>query len=166
MNKYILCAIISLTVSNYMFSADRNPEIIKNASYGVCDCEKTSVWGMIHAFGGLCRNSKVTYYTYNGEPIKTITSQQTPIDCYTLDPSAPKPQPTAYEVKFWPTIQMGLITKGAPGDFILFKDKHGNTITRYRFNKKTQKVTVIYCTDHCSNPRCTLLKTKEYQEFR
>ena len=56
MNKYILCAIISLTSSNCIFSADRNPEIIKNASYGVCDCEKPSVWGMIHAFDGLCRN--------------------------------------------------------------------------------------------------------------
>jgi hypothetical protein len=122
-------------------------EIIPHASYVIY--EGASKTGIGSGVPGTSR--QVTFYTSNGEPIKTEPFEMC---CFSaverkLDPSAPKPQPTTYKIKFWPAFHLGLVTsifgltKGSPGDFIVFHDKNGNIIDSHRYNKESDKVTVF-----------------------
>src|SRR5690349_9619970 len=72
-----------------------------------------------------------TFYTFNGDHLRTvdITPQNHNRLPDLVDRAAPKPQPVRSEVQYWPAIKIGFgMTKGVPGDFIMFRDKHGNCI--------------------------------------
>lgn len=47
------------------------------------------------------------------------------------------------------------MTKGVPGDFIVFCDKNGNKIQSFRYEKQTAKVTVAYGNAQENKPKIT-----------
>ena len=150
MNKYITAlsfVFLTVAISYPMEHIDKS--IIPNSSYMIYEDEQTMT-------GGVPASSRqVTFYTPTGDPIKTIEHHF----CFyamnrKLDQSAPKPQPIAYQIKYWPAISLGWgMTKGVPGDFIAFYDKNGNEIKRYRYDKTNNQITVFSETENTRNTR-------------
>lgn len=128
-----------LLVPSIAYCADKITPF-KGASYKVIEGKKDSITG------GIPTDSKyATYFTYDGQEVGKLDNpvqNMNKLD-QMLDPKAPKPQPTTYAIKYWPAIQLGFgMTKGAPGYFIVFSDKHGNTIESYRYDTNSQKISV------------------------
>lgn len=70
-----------------------------------------------------------------------------------LDPAAGKPQPANCRIQYWPAFPITFLgkvvaTKGVPRDFIVFYDKHENTIKSYRYNQTQQVITSFDGTHH------------------
>jgi hypothetical protein len=86
-------------------------------------------------------SERVTFYTYDGEKIKTTEYQIGSFQAQAnrLDSTAPKPQPVAYSIKYW-ECWIGIGYKGVPGHFMVFHDKHGNQIERFRFEKNKTNI--------------------------
>lgn len=133
MNKYSVLSLALLCVVNTSINAmqeELDESTVPNSSYFVYE-------GSTGTTGGVPMTSKlVTFYTFDGKPIKTIEHKfRFPVIERKLDRNAPKPRPTEYEVKYWPAIQLPFgMRKGAPGNFILFYDKNGNIINRFRYD--------------------------------
>lgn len=138
-NLFLLCSASTLA----MQPERSDLSIIPNATYFVCE-------GNEHAIptGGIPSNARhATFYTATGDEIQKISRSQA--DFFELksklDPQAPKPQPVTYAIKYWPAIQLGFgLTKGVPGYFIVFRDKHGNHIESYRYDTAAKKICVSY----------------------
>jgi|SRR5579871_6375536 len=62
-----------------------------------------------------------------------------------LDPKAPKPRAATYKIQYWSAIKVGFgMTKGKPGDFIVFYDKHGNRLKSFRYDQKRKGIITAY----------------------
>ncbi len=89
----------------------------------------------------------VTFYAYDGTPLATYRYR---MGCFSsveimLDPTAPKPQPATCVINYWPACELVFgMTKGVPGWFIVFYDRNGNKITRYRYDRDTHVITTGY----------------------
>jgi hypothetical protein len=125
MNKYLLLTLLSIATS---VLGDDRPAIVPGASYVISN-SPNAMRGYSYEPGG-----KATFYTSDGTLIRTVD----------ITPSAPKPQPVSSEVRYWPAIRVLFGTKGVPGDFIEFRDKHGNCIESYRYNQESHMVTTHY----------------------
>lgn len=133
-----LCA--NLIASLYSHSNREHCDgVIANASYCIYE-------GASDIVGGIGSSSKyVTFYTYNGNHITKIEHHDefSKINNM-LDHNAPKPQPITCTIKYWPAIPMPFGgTKGVPGWFICFYDKHGNQIDCYRYDEKKHEINVL-----------------------
>lgn len=129
MIRYFLFA-LALLPSTSLYTMDKNPEVILNASYLVY--EKTTMLGV----GVLPSSRYVSFYTYDGEFIESRKHDFsfTAIKKM-LDNKAHKPRPVKYKIVHWDGVQIGFgMRKGIPGKFIVFYDKNNNIITRYRYN--------------------------------
>jgi hypothetical protein len=127
-NTIMLCVIVNL--SSYAMETKVDPSVIPNASYLIYE-------GAADIVGGIPTSSRlVTFYTCDGTPLQQMNHQfKFPMMNRKLDQSAPKPRPTAYALTYWPAIQIGFgMTKGKPGDFIVFYDQHGNRIESFRYD--------------------------------
>ena len=88
MNSRLFFIMFAILASGHPILAD-NVSVIKNASYKVCDGEKEPDPTRT------CSGKQVTFYTYNGSPLKRVNIEN--YDCrettkdYALDPSAPRP---------------------------------------------------------------------------
>jgi len=140
-NKKILSLGLVTTAfiaNSYLFSMQKDEDkIISNASYCIFEGDNPK-----DIIGGIPGSSKtVTFYTFNGDKIKTIEHNfHFPLMRGKLDPKAPKPQPVSCMLRFWPAIELDFgMTKGVPGWFIIFYDKNGNRIESYRYYYDIQK---------------------------
>lgn len=117
-------------ISSFCSVDEDNNTIIPDASYVIYEGAST-------AHMGIPTTSKTaTFYTFNGNAIKTIEHYfRFPLIQKLLDSQAPKPQPTDYQIRYWPAIQIGFGTKGIPGFFIDFFDKNKNRIKSLRVKK-------------------------------
>jgi hypothetical protein len=115
--------------------------------------------------GGVAGGSKkVTFYTFDGNPIKTIEHHfRFPQMDRLLDPQAPKPQPTRYAVIYWPAISIGWGTKGMPGHFIHFFDKNNNKINSYRLDTSKPNALTEFDEKPSSELNLTLLSKGDIQ---
>lgn len=108
-----------------------NQEIIANASYYV-DAGFPKINSCISRIpGGITQGSDlVTFYTFDGNPIKTIICDRIDIKPDNmLDPNAPKPKPVSYRKIWWPAYRFGYgLLKSQPGYAVLYHDKSGNRI--------------------------------------
>jgi hypothetical protein len=123
-----LCIIMH--TSSYGMETKVDPSVIPNASYLIYE-------GAADIVGGIPTSSRlVTFYTCDGTPLQQMNHQfKFPVMTRKLDQSAPKPRPTTYTLAYWPAIQIGFgMTKGKPGDFIIFYDQHGNRIESFRYD--------------------------------
>lgn len=153
--KFMIALLAVVTNLSVMASLDES--VISQASYMVYDDANDLGW--MSSSGGF-----VTFYTAQGDYIEKVehnfrfSSMKSK-----LDKSAPRPQPVAYKVKYWPAFPIKgnpRVTKGVPGDFIIFYDKNGNVIARYRFNKESRLFSITssegtiveYSTDHFNDP--------------
>lgn len=128
-HQYLLLFFLYLP-AHAMQNNTPDDSVVSNASYLVYQ-------GATSIPGGVPTTSRIaTFYTFDGRPIKSVEHKFCfPVMDRKLDRNAPKPQPTEYEIKFWPAFQFPLgIRKGAPGNFILFYDKSGNIIDRLRYD--------------------------------
>ena len=115
--------------------------VIPNSSYMIYE-------GQEEVLGGVPASSgQVTFYTNNGDPIKTVEHQF----CFyamerKLDQTAPKPQPVSYKIENRPITAMNSAkTEGASYiDLILFFDKNGNEIKRYYYDKINNQITIFW----------------------
>jgi hypothetical protein len=148
MYTYHKTVLISLIISLNMMAMNTQ-EIIPSASYAA-PADQDDITG-----NRTSANTSITFYTFDGNPIttmplpagRTITDNQ-------LDKSAPKPQPVSCAIKYWPAFRapvgglLGLfiptITKGVPGDFIVFYDKNEKIVQSYRYNRATSLITVFH----------------------
>lgn len=109
-------------------------EIIPTASYVFCHdttCESTH--GMQKP-----RIGKATFYTFDGNPIKTVLYENPELLTKQLDPEAPAPQLASCKIKYVPPVVGTVknkfpIPKGVGGDFIIFYDKNNNPLVMCRF---------------------------------
>lgn len=92
-----------------------------------------------------------SFYSFDGNFIKTVEypAWASGIEAR-LDSSAPKPRPVACEVSYWKAFPVYLggirvATKGVPGDMIIFFDKKGNEINRFRYDRTTGKIKIATC---------------------
>ena len=107
-----------------------NNYIIEGASYCVYEGGPTKDSSLTHTSGIIGGSKVVTFYTFDGEPIKTIEHKfHFPLIEAKLDPAAPKPKPVSFRKIWWPAFDVGFgLTKGTPGYAVLFHDKNGNRI--------------------------------------
>jgi|GEM_PF-4957048 len=123
-----------------LYSMDNDETgVIPRASYFVYEGNEGNKSYVI--MGVPSGSKQVTFYTYDGEAIRTTGYQLGNFQAVEkrLDPMAPKPQPVAYSIKYWECL-IGVGYKGVPGHFIVFHDKHGNQIQRFRFEKNKTDV--------------------------
>lgn len=138
MKKYVL-SIFLLLAHSISFGKEDNSATIKNSSYVIFE-------GASEIMGHVPASSKyATFYTFDGEEIK---KEEYSVGYFSavykkLDPSAPKPQPRYYKIQYWPAFSNGYITKGQPGDFVVFYDKNGNRIQSCRYNRSTDEVSIF-----------------------
>lgn len=58
-----------------------------------------------------------------------------------LDVNSRLPQPVSYRRIWWPAYRLGYgLTKGKPGYFVLFHDKHGNRFAAHRLFTHQDKI--------------------------
>jgi len=163
---------LSVFAEQNAFSEQVESEVVKGASYAVCD--GAFITGCM---GTPCSGKFVSFFTYDGNLLvkKEIEGHSC---CNTkrkfkLDPLAPKPQPVSYQIKYWPGIIVRIeglsrlwfgrnIVKGVPGDFIIFCDKHGNRIKSYRFDKNTQQISIF---EHGTKQQYSLRELKLLKDF-
>ncbi len=134
MNKFFVLSTLCITLSSSVLFARINTiDTVPHASYLVYDN------GDSFFKSGSQSACYVTYYTAQGDQIKRVNKLQRCGFMFRLDPSAGKPQPTTYAIKYEPAYMVGRMK--IQGDFIFFYDKHGNVIKRYRFNQNKNKLT-------------------------
>ncbi len=132
-DKYLLfltVAFLAINSAAYSMEQEQNNSVIRGASYCVYE-------GDTGITGGILMSSRfVTFYTFDGNEIKTIAHNHEPhVIEKKLDTMAPKPQPTTYQIKYWAAHQIGFgLQKGVSGNFIVFYDKNGNKINSHRYN--------------------------------
>jgi hypothetical protein len=134
--KKMLLSLLILSSFSAMFAVEVDRTVIPNASYYIYEGAPDIIAGVIP-----CAHKYAHFYTATGDLLQTVEHNLCAMKAK-LDPNAPKPQPVKYAVKYWPAFSLGVGkgTKGMPGEFIVFYDKHGNQIDSYRYDKEAQKV--------------------------
>ena len=134
-------AVLAVSTLSYGMEVEEESSIIKDASYVIDGADWFRFQDNPPAPG---------FYTATGELIQTATGEliqvvedQQDLKKW-LDPQASKPQPISYKFKYWPAVSIGWgMTKGVPGDFVVFYDKNGNVIESHRYNSSTDEVTIF-----------------------
>lgn len=130
MKSFMLSIVICMSVA--CVAMDNNNEYIPQASYYAYEGTEGQREELIM---GVPSSSKyATFYTFDGNEIKKTQYQIGEFAALAkhLDPAAPKPQPTTYSITYW-ECWLGFGYKGVPGHFMIFHDKRGNEIKRFRF---------------------------------
>lgn len=132
-------AVLVVSTLSYGMEVEEESSIIKDASYVI---ERGSDF---FGFG----QSTPGFYTATGKLIQEVEDQafrgfkMQHLETR-LDPDAPKPKVASYKFKYWPAIQVGCgMTKGIPGDFVVFYDKNKNVIESHRYNSSTGEVIIF-----------------------
>lgn len=116
---------------------EKDADIIKGASYYIMKGYEKDVLG--HP---LAPHDDITFYSALGDAVayRSVGTFYRYPEVH-LDPQTPKPCPVKYSIEWWPGIYAGYgMVSGAPGYFVVFKDKNGNFIKSYRYNCDTGKV--------------------------
>ena len=140
-NKLILVVL----VSPFIVCAMQENTFIPGASYYIVEGNERSIF---HGIGG--HNKHVTFYDADNNALKVLSREECDFlkAKAKLDPLAPRPKVATYAIKWWPAISVGWgMRKGAPGYFVVLKDKHGNYIARFRYDEKTKQITVSFSPD-------------------
>ncbi len=137
MKKYILSAMLIPAALSAMKQEKVDDSVVPGAAYLVYEGTPKDVLGGVPA-----HSQYVTFYSADGDALKTVAhGSQWPAMARKLDPNAPKPKPVKYAVSYWPGVTVGSgKTKGVPGDFIIFYDKHDNKVASYRYDRITKSV--------------------------
>lgn len=112
-------------------------KIIPGASYAIYDEHQsyTTTTKPYNLPGGYSRGPQdITYYTCDGKELAKIPLNFTGGPDPRIDPEAPKPLPVSFRRVWWPAFAIGGwgLTKGVPGEFVLFFDKRGVCIDYQR----------------------------------
>ena len=109
--------------------------VIPNASYFVRSEENPNI---------------VKYYSFDGELLNEVSQ---PVNLKDeekrIDPNAPRPQPVRSSIRYWPAISLGTVgTKGVPGFYIDFYDKHDNCFKSFRYHSDTKMIITLVRKDY------------------
>jgi hypothetical protein len=121
-------------------------DIIPDSSYCVYEGENEITGGISSA----CKH--VTFYTFDGTAIRTVEHDPLGSEDHMLDLQARKPQPQSCTIKYW-----NGNSKTKPGWFIIFYDRHKNSLGSYHYDKETHEIRM-----HCTLDRC--YKTFHFNE--
>lgn len=130
MNKCTYLLLPSITALP-MYSMDQ--EVVPKASYVVFEGEAK--------LGGVSPFSRwAIFYSSTGVALETVAHHgDFEAMKHRLDRTAPKPQPVSCEIEYCPALGFGR-REGDPGHLILFYDKNGNTVDRYRYDTATHVI--------------------------
>ena len=92
----------------------------------------------------------VKYYSFDGELLNEVSQ---PVNLKDeekrIDPNAPRPQPVRSSIRYWPAISLGTVgTKGVPGFYIDFYDKHDNCFKSFRYHSDTKMIITLVRKDY------------------
>lgn len=147
------------SLSAFAMEREENDTVIPDAAYLIYDGAEHAV--PTGAIPG--RAEFATFYSATGDTLRTVSREE--CDLFEvgkrLDPHAPKPQPATYAIKYWPAFQIGFgLTKGAPGYFIVFRDRHGNHVKSYRYDQNARTITTA-----CSRDGNTVISLDRFADL-
>lgn len=137
-------------IQNRLLNLEYPNEYIPEASYYVNGENSLDCYS--ETFGDLI------FYSFDGKNLKNIKYFYSPLSGdKRLDPNAPKPQPSSFELKYNDCIFSYLIDfnfcghrfkhlpmrKGIPGWWIIFYDKNRNKIAHHRYDIEKNEIRVL-----------------------
>ena len=137
MKKYGLLLLLS-PLCMFAMETEVSDEVILGASYLIYKGHEKAL--LSEASPNEMMYNMATFYTAQGDEIKTVQGAGRGDLKNLLDPEAPKPQPMHCSI--WDVEEL-IENDWKKSIFLVFKDKNDNHIKSYPYVKTTQKVTIV-----------------------